>query len=137
MTASGKLDACKWNPQQFIELIAEVIRRRKRLALVDGIEYQKVGDEVFYAQRAIQQGRVERPSQEHVHGQAYLADVAANVCITGRALPRGPFLESSGARPSIRCRNVPPDLESVTARDSKVAGNNGIFTFVEFSWHCS
>jgi type III restriction enzyme len=50
LTASGRLDDFKRNPQQFIELTAEVINRCKRLALVDGIQYQKVGDEHFYAQ---------------------------------------------------------------------------------------
>lgn len=50
LTASGKLDEFKRNPQQFIELTAEVINRCKRQALVDGIKYQKVGDDAFYAQ---------------------------------------------------------------------------------------
>jgi type III restriction enzyme len=50
LTASGKLEEFKRNPQQFIELTAEVINRCKRLALIDGIKYQKLGDDVFYAQ---------------------------------------------------------------------------------------
>jgi type III restriction enzyme len=50
LTESGRLDDFKRNPQQFIELTAEVINRCKRLALVDGIKYQKIGDEHFYAQ---------------------------------------------------------------------------------------
>ena len=50
LTESGQLDDFKRNPQQFIELTAQVINRCKRLALVDGIKYQKVGDEHFYAQ---------------------------------------------------------------------------------------
>ncbi len=50
LTGSGRLDEFKRNPQQFIELTAEVINRCKRLALVHGIKYQKVGDEHFYAQ---------------------------------------------------------------------------------------
>ena len=48
---SGRLDDCKRNPQQFIELAAEVINRSKRLALVDGIKYQRIGAEDYYAQR--------------------------------------------------------------------------------------
>jgi type III restriction enzyme len=50
LTGSGRLDDFKRNPQQFIEQTAEVINRRKRLALVEGIKYQKIGDEQFYAQ---------------------------------------------------------------------------------------
>ena len=50
LTSSGRLDEFKRNPQQFIELTAEIINRCKRLALVDGIKYQKVGDDHFYAQ---------------------------------------------------------------------------------------
>jgi len=50
LTESCRLDDFKRNPQQFIEQTAEVINRCKRLALVDGIKYQKIGDEHFYAQ---------------------------------------------------------------------------------------
>lgn len=50
LTGSGRLDDFKRNPQQFIELAVETINRCKRLALVDGIKYQQVGDEHFYAQ---------------------------------------------------------------------------------------
>ena len=48
---SGRLDDFKRNPQQFIELAAEVINRSKRLALVDGIKYQRIGAEDYYAQQ--------------------------------------------------------------------------------------
>lgn len=50
LTGSGRLDDFKRNPQQFIELAAETINRCKRLALVDGIKYQKLGDQHVYAQ---------------------------------------------------------------------------------------
>lgn len=50
LTESGRLDDFKRNPQQFIEQAAEVINRCKRMALVGGIKYQKIGDEHFYAQ---------------------------------------------------------------------------------------
>ncbi|WP_291380660.1 MULTISPECIES: type III restriction-modification system endonuclease [Achromobacter] len=50
LTRSGRLDDFKRNPQQFIELTAEIINRCKRLALVDGIKYQKLGDQHVYAQ---------------------------------------------------------------------------------------
>jgi type III restriction enzyme len=50
LTDSGRLDDFRCNPQQFIELAAETINRCKRMALVDGIKYQKLGDRDFYAQ---------------------------------------------------------------------------------------
>jgi len=50
LTASNRLDDFKKNPQEFIDLSAEAINRAKRLALVDGIKYQRLGDEYYYAQ---------------------------------------------------------------------------------------
>ncbi len=55
LTASGRLDDFKRNPQQFIELATEAINRTKRLALVDGIKYQRLGDEDYYAQELFEQ----------------------------------------------------------------------------------
>lgn len=55
LTESLRLDDFKRNPQQFIELAAEVINRSKRLALVDGIKYQRLGDEYYYAQELFAQ----------------------------------------------------------------------------------
>ncbi len=52
---SGRLDDFKRNPQQFIELATESINRTKRLALVDGIKYQRIGDEHYYAQELFEQ----------------------------------------------------------------------------------
>jgi len=51
LTESGRLDDFKRNPQQFIELAAGIINRSKRLALVDGIKYQRIGEEEYYAQQ--------------------------------------------------------------------------------------
>lgn len=50
LTDSGRLDDFKANPQEFIDLAADLINRTKRLAIVDGIKYQKLGDKDFYAQ---------------------------------------------------------------------------------------
>lgn len=55
LTESGRLGDFKRNPQQFIELAAEAINRAKRLAIVDGIKYQRLGDEHYYAQELFQQ----------------------------------------------------------------------------------
>jgi len=51
LVQSARLDDFKRNPQQFIELAAEIINRAKRLALVDGIKYQRIGSEDYYAQQ--------------------------------------------------------------------------------------
>ena len=48
---SGRLNDFKRNPQQFIELAAEIINRAKRLAIVDGIKYQRIGEGEYYAQQ--------------------------------------------------------------------------------------
>lgn len=69
---SGRLDDFKRNPQQFIEMSADAINRTKRIAIVDGIKYQKLGDEVYYAQELFE--------QEELTG--YLKDMlAAERCV--------------------------------------------------------
>ncbi|MEZ9124848.1 type III restriction-modification system endonuclease [Vibrio cyclitrophicus] len=50
-----KLEAFKNNPQRFIELASEVIRKQMRLAIVDGISYHRIGDEEYYAQELFQE----------------------------------------------------------------------------------
>jgi len=47
---SERLDDFLKNPQEFIELAADAINRCKRMALVDGIKYQRLGEEHYYAQ---------------------------------------------------------------------------------------
>ena len=47
---SSRLDDFKRNPQQFIGRAAQVINHCKRQALVDGIKYQRLGDDCYYAQ---------------------------------------------------------------------------------------
>ncbi|WP_439644077.1 type III restriction-modification system endonuclease [Gemmatimonas sp.] len=55
LIGSGRLDDFKRNPQQFIEIASETINRCKRMALVDGIKYQRLGETQFYAQELFQQ----------------------------------------------------------------------------------
>ncbi len=55
LTACGRLSDFKRNPQAFIEIAGEVINRTKRLAVVDGIKYQRIGDDQYYAQELFQQ----------------------------------------------------------------------------------
>ena len=48
---SRRIEDFKRNPQQFIEQSAEAINRAKRMALVDGIRYQRLGESEYYAQK--------------------------------------------------------------------------------------
>ena len=50
LSGSRRLDDFKRNPQQFIEIAGQAINRCKRQALVDGIKYQRLGDEHYFAQ---------------------------------------------------------------------------------------
>ena len=50
LTECDRLDDFKRNPQQFIEQSAEIINRCKRRALVDGIRYERLGDDAYWAQ---------------------------------------------------------------------------------------
>ena len=50
LSDSRRLDDFKRNPQAFIELAAQAINRCKRQALVDGIKYQRLGEDHYYAQ---------------------------------------------------------------------------------------
>lgn len=47
---SGRLEDFKDNPQQFLDFAASALNKAKKLAIVDGIRYQKVGDASYYAQ---------------------------------------------------------------------------------------
>lgn len=58
LQSSERLEDFKRNPQQFIELAAEIINRAKRLALVDGIKYQRIGEEAYYAQQLFEAGEL-------------------------------------------------------------------------------
>ena len=55
LCGSGRLDDFKRNPQQFIDLSAQAINRCKQQALVDGIKYQRIGDDSYYAQELFQE----------------------------------------------------------------------------------
>ena len=55
LTECRRLNDFKRNPQEFIKITAEAINRCKRHALVDGIKYQRLGDEASYAQALFEQ----------------------------------------------------------------------------------
>lgn len=50
---SGRLGDFKQNPQAFLDLAAEVINKAKQLALVDGVQYRRIGE--YYAQELFEQ----------------------------------------------------------------------------------
>lgn len=50
LQGSGRLKDFKRNPQAFIEVATETINACKRLALVTGIKYQRLGEQEYYAQ---------------------------------------------------------------------------------------
>ena len=50
LTDSHRLGDFKRNPQAFIDRAAQAINRCKRQAVVDGIKYQRLGDDHYYAQ---------------------------------------------------------------------------------------
>jgi len=58
LTGSARLPDFKRNPQLFIDRTAEIVNRCKRLALVDGIKYQKLGDQYVYAQELFDQNEL-------------------------------------------------------------------------------
>ncbi|WP_243447674.1 hypothetical protein [Clostridium tetani] len=47
---SQRLEDFKKNPQKFMDKVAGIIKRKMRLMIVDGIKYEKIGDDEFYAQ---------------------------------------------------------------------------------------
>src|SRR6185312_3053429 len=55
LIGSERLGDFKRNPQHFIDLAADMINRCKRLALVDGIKFQRLGDEQYFAQELFEQ----------------------------------------------------------------------------------
>ena len=58
MKRSDRLDDFKNNPQKYIEQVSAIIRHQMRLFIVDGIKYQKIGDEHFYAQELFQENEL-------------------------------------------------------------------------------
>ncbi len=55
LTESGRLDDFQRNPQQFIDFVAHAINGCKQLAMVEGIKYQRLGNEHYYAQQLFEE----------------------------------------------------------------------------------
>ena len=90
LTESGRLNDFKRNPQQFIELVGEAINRAKRLAIVDGIKYQRIGDDYYYAQELFEQEELTGYLEKHAHRYAEIGIRACGVRFGhgSRTLPR-------------------------------------------------
>jgi type III restriction enzyme len=54
----GKLEDFKNNPQKFIEQASIIIKHQMRLFIVDGIKYEKIGDEHYYAQELFEENEL-------------------------------------------------------------------------------
>lgn len=55
LVRSERLEDFRNNPQKFIEQVLEIIRRQMQLFIVDGIRYEKIGDDSYYCQELFEQ----------------------------------------------------------------------------------
>lgn len=55
---SNKLQSFKNNPQKFIDKVVKIIKKSMSIFIVDGIKYQKVGDEFYYAQECFEESEL-------------------------------------------------------------------------------
>ena len=58
LSGSARLDDFRCNPQQFIELASQAVNRCKRQVLVNGVKYQRLGDEHYYAQELFEREEI-------------------------------------------------------------------------------
>ncbi len=90
LTKSGKLEQFKNNPQKFIEQVMGMIQRTMRHFVVDGIKYEKIGNESYYAQEIFEEqelaGYLNQNLQESQKGVydyvIYDSDVEKNFAIS-------------------------------------------------------
>jgi type III restriction enzyme len=90
LTGSDKLEQFRNNPQKFIEQVLGMIRRTMRHFVVDGIKYEKIGDESYYAQEIFEEqelaGYLNQNLQESRKGVydyvIYDSDVEKNFAIS-------------------------------------------------------
>lgn len=55
---SGKLESFKNNPQKFIDICVNIIKKTMSLFIVEGIKYQKLGDEFYYSQELFEENEL-------------------------------------------------------------------------------
>lgn len=58
MKRSDRLQDFKNNPQKYIEKVAAIIKHQMRTFIVDGIKYEKIGDEHYYAQELFEESEL-------------------------------------------------------------------------------
>ena len=58
LARSERLQDFKNNPQKFIDEVTQIIKRQMRLFIVDGIKYEKIGDEHYYAQELFKENEL-------------------------------------------------------------------------------
>ncbi len=54
LTQCGRLQDFKNNPQKFVDEVSAIIKKQMRYFIVNGIKYEKLGDEHYYAQELFQ-----------------------------------------------------------------------------------
>ncbi|WP_066402566.1 type III restriction-modification system endonuclease [Aliarcobacter cryaerophilus] len=55
---SEKLESFKNNPQKFIDICVSIIKKTMNLFIVDGITYQKLGNEYYYSQELFEENEL-------------------------------------------------------------------------------
>jgi len=58
MKRSDRLQDFKKNPQKYIEQVSAIIRHQMRLFIVDGIKYERIGDQHYYAQELFEENEL-------------------------------------------------------------------------------
>ena len=58
MKRSNRLQDFRSNPQKYIEQVSTIIRNQMRLLIVDGIKYEKIGDQHYYAQELFEENEL-------------------------------------------------------------------------------
>jgi type III restriction enzyme len=58
LVKSEKLDDFPHNPQKFIEQVAAIVKHQMQLFIVDGIKYQKLGEDHYYAQELFEKNEL-------------------------------------------------------------------------------
>jgi len=58
LTRSDRLKDFKNNPQKYIEQVSAIIKHQMRLFIVDGIKYEKIGEQHYYAQQLFEENEL-------------------------------------------------------------------------------
>lgn len=58
LTRTKTLNSFKKDPQTYLEQVSEIIKRTMRLFIVDGIKYEKLGNNEYYAQEIFEESEL-------------------------------------------------------------------------------